>query len=687
MTSRPKFDFRRPLANAMGVLALVLASGTAANAQEETPVATPRFELSGTLDGARDRIRFDSLSVSINGTPATMDRQGGFSATLPFAPVYRVDIRGEAIFDSVQSFGHAELGDPQCQCLRIPAIELVARKKGRVELFFAGDAMAGRRYFDPPEGERTLLHRASLASDLDALFAPMKPYIETADLASVNLETVLSEGVPGPKLENKSITFFSPPELAHALRRAGFDYVTLGNNHIYDYVEAGVERTHAALEAAGLPHSGSGHNEAQALEAAQIDLPGNPLSLLGYVGWDVSRGAHQAATPDKGGAAFGTRPNIRHSVAREKAARRIPVPQYHGGSEYSDRPSETTIGRLREAVEQGAPIAIGHHPHVVQGAEVYRGSLIVTSLGNFMFDQQFPRTHVTYALKAYLENGKFLRAEFIPIAVMDYRPLPATGEMREAALRRLFGFSVERGTRLELSGGHAVIHRKPSRQNFSDRACLPPQALFLLATFAPVCAQQGDLQLGRDVLPRGDFELATAYGTWDRVFGADNAAVDYSGQTTHGQYALLRPEASDEPVAVYTQTYLRDVPAGEFTFEARIKLPRAARIEFMVKDRPQPGEEATARWRGELLGSQDLPASENWQQVSFDFARTEERNGNARRFRPVMRIVWQDEAGGPQPVAIDDVALVSWQPAGAPDPTMGWRWTHARERSASAAAE
>lgn len=631
--------------------------------------------IAGLLDGRRDRVKLNGVMVTINGSAAELAHDGHFAASVPIAPYYRVDITGDRIFDMVQTFGNAEIRDSSCDCLSIPAIELVARKKGRIELFFGGDSMAGRRFFEPRKGERVLLRQSSLDADLDALLAPVKPYIESADLASINLETVLADFAPGPPLENKRITFFSPKAYAKALKRAGVDFVTLGNNHIYDYGEAGVASTIAAIEAAGLAHSGAGHNAEEAERPANIDFDKNPLSLLGFVGWEGSGGAHQVATPEKGGAALATRGKIRRSVQAVSKAKRIPVIQYHGGAEYIGRPSATTTGRLREAVDQGAPLAIGHHPHLVQGIEIYRDSLIAPSIGNFMFDQEFARTQVSYVVKAWLEKGRFIRAEIVPITVLDYRPVPAVGRAREASLRRLFGLSAERGTELALSGGHAVV--RPGEWS-AEMACRTPAEEFRLRHFGPACLSGESTSTGRDIIARGSFDQATSFGAWERMFGAANAAIDFAGEPG-GEHAMLRPERADRAIAFYTQGYLRDVPAGDYTLKARLRLPRAARIEFLAKERPARGVKSSARWRGELLGSKGLPASDNWQQVAFDFRRIADDEGKdamARPFRPIIRIVWEDDQGTNLPVGLDDFSLVSW--IGSPTPAQAWLATDVR---------
>jgi hypothetical protein len=240
--------------------------------------------ITGKLDPWRDRIDFRDVTLAINGTPAELDNTGRYTARVPHADTYQLQASGSGIFTMVQTFGPEELRDAACACLAVPEIELVARKAGRIEVFLGGDSMAGRRYLDPAKGKRATVSRANIEADLAALFRPMQPYFVPSDVASVNLETVLADAVPGGS-PNKLIVFYSPTALAGALKAAGIDYVSLGNNHTYDYLDAGLDLTETSLDKAGVLRSGSGKDLNSAAAAARLDMGSNRLSLHGFVGW------------------------------------------------------------------------------------------------------------------------------------------------------------------------------------------------------------------------------------------------------------------------------------------------------------------------------------------------------------------------------------------------------------------
>lgn len=633
----------------------------------------------GMLDGRRDRIDLTSVEVSINGVTAKTDTQGHFAASVPRSAYYFVQISGERIFHSMQTFGNAEIADASCHCLAIPAIELVARKKGRVELFFGGDSMAGRRYFSARRGEKAVLDRVTLDQDLDQLFTAIKPYFANSDLASINLESVVAAEQPGPPAPKKYL-FFSPPELPQALARAGIDHVSLGNNHTADYRDAGLRTTFDALDAADVAWSGAGMDVTQAERASRFEIAGEKLSIYGFVGWRGTWTPNQTATETKGGAAWGLRSVVEKVTRRERKAGYTPIMQFHGNMEYADRPSEMSLPRFRAAIEKGAPLVIGHHPHVTHGLEIYRGGLIAHSLGNFLFDQEHPHTHVTYGLKVWLENGKFLRAEVLPIQMLDYRPVPATGTMREAVVRRLYWLSAEMGTKLDRSGGHAVVWRKRPRD--SEPECKAPGP-WHLASFAPACVDPAT-EYGRNLVPRGDFENTRVSEAKDRFWVSRNAGVDFRRRDSESEGHLsLLPEGTSKASFLYSNSYIRDVSARDFTLEARIRVPRDVEIELIAKARPHEDDKPSSSVKGEVVAATRLPASNDWQDLRLPFTRPEETPGKARAFRFILKFRFTDRSeGGEKTIDIDDFALVEWPDAAdQADPTQAWRWTHSRALS------
>lgn len=668
--------------------ALVLGASASAIAQPAPPADPSTVLIVGQLDGRADRIDFSGVSLAVNGTPVPVSGEGTFAAPVAVQDYYQLSVTGPKLFTMVQTFGSEEMRDAACACLRIPAIELVGRKEGRVELFFGGDSMAGRRYLEPARGKPQTVSRQTIDADLDALFRPMQPYFVSSDLASVNLETVLADSKPGGS-PNKLIVFYSPTALAGALKRAGIDYVSLGNNHTYDYLDAGLDLTEAALDAAGVTHSGSGNTIEAAKAAERIDLGANRLSLFGFVGWAGYFKPNLVAGPDKGGALHGSDANIVAAMEGERRAGRTPIMQLHTGTEYADEPTEFGVKRMRLAVEEGAAMVASHHPHVTQGLEVYRDRLIAYSMGNFMFDQNFVETMTSFTLKVWMERGKVIRAEVIPIHILDYRPVPAVGSMREALLRRIFALSARRDTWFRMSGGHAVVRfdrgeTRPVEVQGGPSCVIDANGIlrrrFALANPLENCLLPEGGRFGRDLMMRGDFENLRYDIARDRTWGTRKASYEIRSEANGNHYLALLPQVPGEPAVLFTEPYFRKVTGPNYSLVADVRVDRPVTIELAVKSRQAAGEPATAPWKGGAsAGRVDLQPAPGWQRIRIDFTRAQEPGKDPVPIRPILFVSYHHaKAAGSLPVLFDNMAVVEWEPRPEADlpPGERWLWTH-----------
>ncbi len=612
--------------------ALLLAfPGGAAIAQ------TPPIEISGQLDTSRDAISLDGVTITINGTSARLDENGRYSAELDPQPYYQVQIAGDTIFKTIQTFGHMELLDKACACLKAGPIDLVAKSPGRVELFFAGDAMAGRRYSEPIWGERKLVDRANAYPDLMKLLNPIRPYVESADLASVNLEIVLADKEPGAS-PPKSVVFYSPPELANALADTGFDYVSLGNNHSYDFLEAGLHTTIRAIEDAKLAWSGAGFDEEQALQAARLDAGNAKLSLLGYVGWKGRVEPNQVAEDNKGGAALGSTANIVRTVEREVAAGRLPIVQLHGSREYSDGPTKVSESRMRAAIDAGAVVVASHHPHVTQGIEIRGGKIIAYSLGNFLFDQYFMLTHASYAMKVWLEDGKPIRLEIIPLRILDYRPVPAVGSTRSHILDRVTRLSAPRGTRFYQTGGHLALRLDDSLERETSLDPANDNALVYW----------------------GDFENSRFGDARDRTIEALGARIHYHFDNGPGTRMRVEGEAQAKDITVRPTTFFRKTAGETLRISARIKTPFDFELDVLAQQRP-PGMgrfDALKQAPFKQIGTASVPASRSWQRIELSVPNLKPVDGKFLPMRTALRFRSNDEKqAGSLHFELDDLTI------------------------------
>ncbi|MFT5521447.1 MAG: poly-gamma-glutamate capsule biosynthesis protein CapA/YwtB (metallophosphatase superfamily), partial [Enterobacterales bacterium] len=399
------------------------------------------------------------VTIHINSTTQSLTAND-FSLELPESDVYQLKIEADGYYPSVHTFSHYELielsSNVSKQKIILPDITLIKRKDKRVMFAFGGDVMMGRRYAKPYFNEPILIHADSKLADTKSLVEFVKPYMEIADFSAINLETQIADKEPQERAP-KSVTFYSPSETLAALEWAGIDYVTLGNNHIYDYVEEGLLSTLEHLEKSGLGYSGAGINQQQALKAYHSTISNQDYAMLGFVGWEGGVTPNQVAELNKGGSAFGSMENIINTVTTESNKGNTTIVQYHGSLEYSKEPTGVTESRLKTAIDHGADLVIAHHPHVTQGFELYKGKLIAWSMGNFIFDQYFHTPPLSYVLHVWMDGDDFYRAEIVPIYLKGYTPVPATGIQRNSLTKRTKALSLRRGLKMTESAGHLII--------------------------------------------------------------------------------------------------------------------------------------------------------------------------------------------------------------------------------------
>ncbi len=409
-----------------------------------------------TLTGkiiSQDGKAVSGVKVKLSGKNVLTDKQGIYQLSTAVEDTYQLSLHKSDYFSAIQTFSHYELTQNSST---IADITLVKKAKKRVMLAFAGDVMMGRRFYKPYFGDEVLIHRDNKLSDSKAIVQHIKPYMSLADYAAVNLETQIADKKPAERAP-KSVTFYSEPEILDALTWAGVDYVSLGNNHTYDYMDSGLHSTLAFLNKSELGYSGAGVDEKSALKAHTATVNNTEFSMLGYVGWEGSANPTQTANHQHGGAAYGSMENILQSVSKQVADDKVTIVQYHGSQEYANNPTGVTEQRLKSSLDAGAALAIAHHPHVTQGLELYNNKLIAYSMGNFIFDQNFSATQHSFILYVWLDEGKFHRAEIVPLYVKGYKPTPATGMHRYTVMKRLTELSKQRNTTISMSGGHGVI--------------------------------------------------------------------------------------------------------------------------------------------------------------------------------------------------------------------------------------
>lgn len=238
------------------------------------------------------------------------------------------------------------------------------------------------------------------AHGADVVLAGIAGQLRKGDAAWVNLEGVVS--TLGSPMADKSYTFEGPPAMAAALQRAGIDVVTLGNNHAVDYGRAALKDGIKRLEKAGVQVVGAGRDVVDARAPAIVTTKSG--ATIGFLAWNDVWWPGFTATNDQAGVAEAFR-DIGHMMRDiRRLAKRVDyvVVGYHWGYEYQHYPVGQQTKEAHAAIDAGADLVIGHHPHVLQGVETYKRRLIAYSLGDLVFDHYSVESGQTVLVDAVL---------------------------------------------------------------------------------------------------------------------------------------------------------------------------------------------------------------------------------------------------------------------------------------------
>jgi poly-gamma-glutamate synthesis protein (capsule biosynthesis protein) len=248
-----------------------------------------------------------------------------------------------------------------------------------------------------------------------------------ADIEFANLETPITErGAKTPKKWN----FRAKPRDLRIVRAAGFTVLNVANNHVWDYGRDGFLDTLKYLEKDGWTYVGGGRDRAAAEKVRLFEFEG---LTVGIVGLTSTHPEAAWAGKNKPGVAYSDFDRMGEIVGRAKARCDVLVVSFHGGTELADDANDIQKAVAHAAIDAGADLFLGHHPHVLQPIELYKGKPILYSLGNFLFVSPTPTTRPEIIVRARLGKGGVRRLELIPLDGNWGKPKPASPEVAAAA--------------------------------------------------------------------------------------------------------------------------------------------------------------------------------------------------------------------------------------------------------------
>lgn len=267
-------------------------------------------------------------------------------------------------------------------------------------------------------------------------FSGVKHILQQDDLTIANLEGVLTNHNKKPDKSHQNEPFFfkGQPAYAQILKEGSVEAVNLANNHTLDYMEEGFAETVKHLKNAGIAAFGRGSKQVLTVKGVKVALLG--YNLLG----DLEEGVE--IEPFK--------KQVQKDIKEANQQASLVIVSFHWGDEGSAAPNalQQEIGRM--AVDNGADLVLGHHPHIVQKIEEYRGKFIVYSLANFVFgghSNPWDRDTIIFQQKFKFDQaGRYVespQAVVIPCQVSaltrgnDYRPVVAAGPEAERIKGRI----------------------------------------------------------------------------------------------------------------------------------------------------------------------------------------------------------------------------------------------------------
>lgn len=297
----------------------------------------------------------------------------------------------------------------------------------RVQIILVGDIMLSRN----------VAAAIKKAGDPGLPFEKIEQYLASSDLNFGNLESPIAPpicppqtagGCPGVSRDGRgsegvvgghSLIFGAPSDNVKGLSKNNFKVLSLANNHALDQGIKGLAYTKQLLSDNGILGIGAGENSEDAWQPAKIAFKDAVVCFLAASYASVndggkSRNDYVARVDDLD--------TLKTKISALKAGNcDIVIASQHAGNEYTRVPSQTQTDFARAAIDAGADVVVGAHPHWIQPVEKYGSGLIFHSLGNFIFDQEWSqKTKEGLTVRLTIEGGKPISAELVPVIIENY---------------------------------------------------------------------------------------------------------------------------------------------------------------------------------------------------------------------------------------------------------------------------
>lgn len=280
--------------------------------------------------------------------------------------------------------------------------------------------------------------------------------LRRSDIVAGNLESPIS--VRGTAVENKKFTLRAGPIAAAALKSAGIRVVCLANNHAMDFGPLALQDTLAALTENDILFTGGGMDLNDARTPALVKIKGKTLAFLSY---SLTFPLEFFASPSQPGTAPGYADFVKADIEKVRPSADLVIVSFHWGAELMTSAKDYQIELGHHAIDWGADLVLGHHPHVLQELELYKGRLIAYSLGNFVFGSESNRTNWSMMLLLTFSGNNLAKVEAVPIDVNNYRvkyqPRVLSGKTAREVLDSVNAVSARSKTALEIVDDRGIL--------------------------------------------------------------------------------------------------------------------------------------------------------------------------------------------------------------------------------------
>ncbi|EKD99801.1 MAG: hypothetical protein ACD_22C00172G0011 [uncultured bacterium] len=270
-------------------------------------------------------------------------------------------------------------------------INKITGSKSQVVLIATGDVIPAR----------SVNAQAIRNNDFNWAFKYVNDLLSSADITLINLESPLIANCP---VTDEGMIFCGDERNILGLTKSGVDIANLTNNHLGNYGEQGITATKKLLSLNNIMYSGTGG-------AVYKTVNGTTFAFLGYNDIGYTPAGLSTANEDL----------IKDEVSAADKLSDVVIVSFHWGNEYTSEPNQRQKDLAHLAIDNGADLIIGNHPHWVQSGETYKDKYIKYAHGNFIFDQMWSEETKKGVIGKYTFEEENLKiVEYIPVYIQDY---------------------------------------------------------------------------------------------------------------------------------------------------------------------------------------------------------------------------------------------------------------------------